>query len=134
MRRHASGSRRLIAAGDDPIATRQQAKPKTFKHSAIELIERTRHGWKNAKHAAQWSSTLEAYVFPTIGQVQLANVETADVISALTRIWSKKPETANRVRQRIEAVMGYATALGIRAEDNPARWRGHLDHLLPKPA
>jgi integrase len=66
--------------------------------------------------------------------MQVARVETADVVAALTPIWTRKPETASRVRQRIEAVLDYATALGIRSGDNPARWRGHLDHLLPKPA
>ena len=132
-RDRASEARRLIAEGGDPIARKQQAKPKTFKDAALELIESKRPGWKNAKHAAQWTSTLEAYAFPKIGQVQVAKIETADVIAALTPIWSAKPETANRVRQRIEAVLDYASALGIRAGDNPARWRGHLDHLLPKP-
>ncbi|MDO6729586.1 integrase arm-type DNA-binding domain-containing protein [Marinovum sp. 2_MG-2023] len=132
-RERASEARRLIALGEDPIAKKQQAKPKTFRDAALELIESKRSGWKNAKHAAQWTSTLEAYVFPKIGQMQVAKVKTADVIGALSPIWSKKPETANRVRQRIEAVIDYATALGIRAGDNPARWRGHLDHLLPKP-
>ena len=76
---------------------------------------------------------MEAYVFPKIGPVQVAKIETEDVISTLTPIWAAKPETANRVRQRIEAVIDYASALGIRSGDNPARWRGHLDHLLPKP-
>lgn len=132
-RERAAEARRLIAMGDDPIAKKQQAKPKTFRDAALELIESKRPGWKNAKHAAQWTSTLETYVFPKIGQVQVAKIETADVIGALTPIWSQKPETANRVRQRIEAVIDYTSALGIRAGDNPARWRGHLDHLLPKP-
>lgn len=132
-RERASEARRLIANGEDPIAKRQQAKPKTFKDAALELIESKRPGWKNAKHAAQWTSTLETYVFPKIGPVQVAKIETADVIGTLTPIWSEKPETANRVRQRIEAVLDYASALGIRTGDNPARWRGHLDHLLPKP-
>ncbi|MDX8350265.1 integrase arm-type DNA-binding domain-containing protein [Cognatiyoonia sp. IB215446] len=132
-RDRASEARRLIAEGEDPIAKKQQATPKTFKDAALELIERKRPGWKNAKHAAQWTSTLEAYAFPKIGQVQVAKIETADVIAALTPIWSAKPETANRVRQRIEAVLDYTSALGIRTGDNPARWRGHLDHLLPKP-
>ena len=132
-RERATEARQLIANGDDPIAKKQQAKPKTFKDAALELIESKRHGWKNAKHAAQWTSTLESYVFPKIGQVQVSKIETADVISTLTPIWSDKPETANRVRQRIEAVIDYASALGIRTGDNPARWRGHLDHLLPKP-
>ncbi|WP_108819918.1 tyrosine-type recombinase/integrase [Pseudovibrio sp. Alg231-02] len=133
-RERAAEARRLIAEGEDPIAKKQQAKPKTFKEAALELIESKRSGWKNAKHAAQWSSTLETYVFPKIGQMQVAKVETADVIGALKPIWSEKPETANRVRQRIEAVIDYASALGIRTGDNPARWRGHLDNLLPKPA
>ncbi|SEW32870.1 Phage integrase family protein [Cognatiyoonia koreensis] len=132
-RERATEARRLIANGEDPIAKKKQAKPKTFKDAALELIENKRHGWKNAKHAAQWTSTLESYVFPKIGQVQVSKIETADVISTLTPIWSEKPETANRVRQRIEAVIDYASALGIRTGDNPARWRGHLDHLLPKP-
>ena len=132
-RDRAAEARRLIAEGEDPIAKKQQAKPKTFREAALELIESKRPGWKNAKHAAQWTATLEAYVFPKIGAVQVAKIETADVISTLTPIWAEKPETANRVRQRIEAVIDYASALGIRSGDNPARWRGHLDHLLPKP-
>lgn len=132
-RDRSSEARRLIAEGEDPITKRQQAKPKTFKDAALELIESKRPGWKSAKHAAQWTSTLETYVFPKFGQVQVAKIETADVIGALTPIWSVKPETANRVRQRIEAVIDYSSALGVRSGDNPARWRGHLDHLLPKP-
>lgn len=132
-RDRSSEARRLIADGEDPISKRQQAKPKTFKDAALELIESKRPGWKSAKHAAQWTSTLKTYVFPKFGQVQVAKIETADVISALTPIWAAKPETANRVRQRIEAVIDYSSALGVRSGDNPARWRGHLDHLLPKP-
>jgi len=132
-RDRATEARRLIVEGHDPIAKKNQSKPKTFKEAAMELIESKRPGWKNAKHAAQWTSTLETYVFPNIGGLQVAKIETADVIGTLTPIWSSKPETANRVRQRIEAVLDYSTALAIRTGDNPARWRGHLDHLLPKP-
>jgi len=132
-RQKATDARRLILDGDDPIAKRRQAQPKTFKDAALELIESKRSGWKNAKHAAQWTSTLEAYVFPTLGPMQVTKIATADVVGALKTIWSQKPETANRVRQRIEAVLDYASALGIREGDNPARWRGHLDNLLPKP-
>ncbi|MEL7098507.1 MAG: hypothetical protein AAGM84_06720 [Pseudomonadota bacterium] len=72
-------------------------------------------------------------MFPSLGRMQVARIETADVMGVLKPIWTAKPETANRVRQRIEAVLDYASALGIRTGDNPARWRGHLDHLLPKP-
>jgi len=132
-RQKATDARRLILDGGDPIAKRRQAQPKTFKDAALELIESKRSGWKNAKHAAQWTSTLEAYVFPTLGPMQVTKITTADVVGALKPIWSLKPETANRVRQRIEAVLDYASALGIREGDNPARWRGHLDNLLPKP-
>lgn len=132
-RDRAAEARRLIAEGEDPITKKQQARPKTFREAALELIESKRPGWKSAKHAAQWTATLESYVFPKIGAVQVAKIETADVISTLTPIWAAKPETANRVRQRIEAVIDYASALGVRSGDNPARWRGHLDHLLPKP-
>ena len=132
-RDRAAEARRLIAEGEDPITKKQQARPKTFREAALELIDSKRPGWKSAKHAAQWTATLDAYVFPKIGAVQIAKIETADVISTLAPIWAAKPETANRVRQRIEAVIDYASALGIRSGDNPARWRGHLDHLLPKP-
>ena len=132
-RERATEARRLIAEGEDPIAKKHQSKPKTFKDAADELIESKRPGWKNAKHAAQWSSTLESYVYPKIGRLQVAKIQTADVMACLTPIWSDKPETANRVRQRIEAVIDYTSALGIRTGDNPARWRGHLDNLLPKP-
>lgn len=132
-RDRAAKARRLIAEGQDPVAQKQNAKLKTFKEAALELIQSKRPGWKNAKHAAQWTSTLETYAFPKVGQLQVARIETADVICTLTPIWTKKPETASRVRQRIEAVIDYAAALGIRSGDNPARWRGHLDHLLPKP-
>ena len=123
----------MIADGGDPIAMKHQAKPKTFREAALELIENKRPEWKNAKHTAQWTSTLEAYAFPKLGPMQVSKVETTDVLGALKPIWTEKPETANRVRQRIEAVIDYASALGIRAGDNPARWRGHLDNLLPKP-
>lgn len=126
-------ARRMIQEGEDPIAKKRQTKPKTFKDAALELIESKRPGWKNAKHAAQWTSTLESYVFPSLGRMQVARVDTADVMGVLKPIWTAKPETANRVRQRIEAVLDYASALGIRTGENPARWRGHIDHLLPKP-
>lgn len=132
-RQKATEARRLILEGDDPIAKRRQIQPKTFKDAALELIESKRSGWKNAKHAAQWTSTLKAYAFPNLGSMQVTKIATADVVGALRPIWSQKPETANRVRQRIEAVLDYASALGIREGDNPARWRGHLDNLLPKP-
>ena len=83
-RQRASEARRLSAEGEDPIAKRQQAKPKTFEDVALELIDSKRPGWKNAKHAAQWTSMLEAYALPKIGQVQVAKLETSDVMAVLT--------------------------------------------------
>ena len=119
-RQKATDARRLILDGDDPITKRRQAQPKTFKDAALELIE-SKRVWmeKVAKHAAQWTSTLKAYVFPSLGPMQVTKIATADVVGALKPIWSQKPETANRVRQRIEAVLDYASALGICEGDNP---------------
>jgi integrase len=119
--------------GLDPLAERQKVVALTFRAAAEQLIASKSGGWKNDKHRAQWPSTLAAYVFPRIGDLDVKAVSTAEVLDVLRPIWSDKPETASRVRQRIEAVLDYASALGIRQGDNPARWRGHLDHLLPKP-
>ncbi|MEL7126946.1 MAG: integrase, partial [Pseudomonadota bacterium] len=77
----------MIAHGEDPIAKKHQAKPKTFKDAALELIESKRPGWKSAKHATQWTSTLETYALPKIGRLQVAKIQTADVIACLTPIW-----------------------------------------------
>lgn len=127
-------ARRLIAEGRDPLSERKKSKFLTFKEAASALIESKRSGWKNAKHAAQWPSTLNNYAMPKLGDLDVKLIETADVIAVLKPIWNEKPETASRLRQRIEAVLDYTTAMGIRTGDNPARWRGHLDHLLPKPS
>src|SRR5262249_20847016 len=88
-------------------------------------------GWKNAKHAAQWGSTLDAYVHPIIGKLAVDSVDTGLVMQTLEPIWTVKPETASRVRGRIESILDWATSRGHRHGDNPARWRGHLDNLLP---
>jgi integrase len=100
------------------------------------LISRSsaRAGWRNAKHAAQWPSTLATYVYPVFGGLPVAAIDTGLVMKAIEPIWSNKPETASRVRGRIESVLDWARARGHREGDNPARWRGHLDNLLPKPA
>ena len=135
-RQKAMEARRQIVAGMDPLAERRQARAPamTFRQAAEALIEAKSPGWRNAKHAAQWTATLTTYVFPTLGRLSPQAVDTAAVLGVLRPIWSAKPETASRVRQRIEAVLDYASAVGLRSGDNPARWRGHLDHLLPKPA
>ena len=104
----------------------------TFKACATQYIEAHKAGWKNAKHAAQWESTLETYAHPVFGSLPVQVIDAKLVRKALDPIWRQKPETASRLRQRIEAVLDWAKALGYRTGDNPARWRGHLDKLLPK--
>jgi integrase len=126
-------ARRLVKEGRDPLAERARTPALSFKAAAEALIENKRPGWRNAKHAAQWTATLETYAYPKLGALDVKAVETAVVLEVLRPIWAAKPETASRVRQRIEAVLDYAAAMGTRAGDNPARWRGHLDHLLAKP-
>ena len=89
---------------------------------------------RNIKHAGQWSSTLESYAYPVIGGLPVQAVDTALVVRILEPTWAAKPETASRVRGRIEAILDSAKVLEFRSGENPARWRGHLDKLLPKPS
>ena len=91
----------------------------------------TRPDGANPKHRAQWPSTLERYAYPVFGDLPVASIDTALVTNAIEPIWTQKPETASRVRGRIEAVLDWATAREYRQGENPARWRGHLDKLLP---
>lgn len=135
--------RALLAEGQDPIEARQHrkraasasaARAVTFKAEAEAYIEAHRAGWKNAKHADQWSNTLETYAYPFIGKQLVSEIDTALVMKCLQPIWTTKTETASRLRGRIEAVLDYASAMKHRTGDNPARWRGHLDNLLAKPS
>lgn len=106
---------------------------KTFKEVAEAFVDRKEGGWRNEKHRQQWRNTLATYAYPHFGDLPVSQVETAHVLEALEAIWSEKPETATRVRGRIENVLDAAKVQGLRTGENPARWRGHLDHLLPKP-
>ena len=124
--------KKQIKNGFDPLAHRQQQKDITFKDAATLCIESKKSEWKNKKHASQWTSTLETYAFPFIGDITVKNIEVSDIHNLLSKIWTDKTETANRLRGRIESVLDYATALKYRSGDNPARWKGNLDHLLPK--
>ena len=132
-RQKALEARRLLVDGFDPLTVRPQ-RVTTFREAAGDLIESKRPGWRNHKHAAQWSATLEAYVYPALGSQDVKAIETTHVLAVLRLIWIDKPETASRVRQRIEAVLDFASAQDLRAGLNPARWRGHLQNLLPKPS
>ena len=105
---------------------------KTFKEVAEAFIDLRASGWRNDKHKAQWRATLKAYAYPHFGSVRVADVETSDVLAALEPIWSAKPETASRLRGRIENILDAAKVQGLRSGENPARWRGHLEHILPK--
>jgi integrase len=132
-REKALEARRRLVDGIDPLATRP-APSLTFRDAAEALIESKRSGWRNAKHAAQWSSTLKEYAYPVLGDLDVKSIETPEVLAVLRPIWSKKSETASRLRQRIEAVLDYAAVQGLRSGLNPARWRGHLENALPKPS
>jgi hypothetical protein len=136
----AFAARRQVHDGLDPIEVKraagatlklEQARAMTFKDAAEKYIEAHRAGWKTAKHASQWTATLTAYVYPAFGALPVAAVDVALVTKVLERIWSTKPETAGRVRGRIESVLDWATARGYRVGENPARWRGQIDKLLP---
>ena len=127
---------RAVRMGKDPLAERAAKKveaptARTFGDVASLYIEAHRAGWKNAKHAAQWSATLGTYVLPSIGKLPVGSVDTGHVTAILEPLWRVKTETASRVRGRIESVLDFATARGWRVGDNPARWKGHLQNLLP---
>lgn len=131
-REKVQAARALMAEHRDPLAHRGDRSPRKFRTAAEELIKARRPTWQNAKHAAQWEATLETYAFPVLGDLAVSHIGTDEVLRVLNPIWTEKPETATRVRQRIEAVLDYAGARGWREGDNPARWRGHLDKLLAK--
>lgn len=122
----------------NPIKLKQDKRKKAepvidFKTFATEFISAKQPEWKNHKHAKQWLSTMEQYVFPSIGKKQLNQISTEDVLGILKPIWTTKTETASRVRGRVERVLAAATTRGLRGGVNPAIWRGHLDTLLPQP-
>lgn len=139
-RNRAAECRKLRAYEIDPVEKRRAeraarrldaANAITFKVAAEKYIAAHRSAWRNDKHKAQWSATLETYAYPEIGALPVAAVETGHVLRVLEPIWSSKAETAQRLRQRVERVLSWATARGYRSGENPARWRGHLDMTLP---
>ena len=139
-RTKASDARRQLVDGKDPLAAReghraqeklQKAGSIPFAECAKKYIDSHKAGWKNEKHAEQWQNTLDAYAGPVIGELPVRDVDTALVLRILEPIWSKKPETASRLRGRIERILDYARVRGYRSGENPALWRGHLDKLLP---
>jgi integrase len=139
-RERAQDAHELLLRGTDPIETRQaqrtdaqteKARVITFKTCAERYIAAHSAGWKNSKHADQWPATLGNYVYPVIGNLSVATIDTGLVMKCLEPIWQDKPDTASRLRGRIENVLDWAAVRGFRQGDNPARWRGHLAKLLP---
>jgi integrase len=140
-RERARQYRKLVKEGVDPIELRRErrgavlterAKTVTFREAAEAYIKAHQVGWRNPKHAKQWPATLEAYVYPIFGPLSVQTIDVGLVMRSIEPIWATKPETASRVRGRIESILDWATARGYRQGENPARWRGHLENLLPK--
>jgi Arm DNA-binding domain len=141
-RKKAGALRDIASEGRDPIAERAAAEARakaeaaysaaaavTFRDAMERCIAALEPGWRNRKHAKQWRATLDAYALPSIGDLPVASIGDGDVTRILDALWTAKPETASQVRGRIERILDYARARGWRAGENPARWRGHLEHL-----
>jgi hypothetical protein len=124
-------ARAKLAEGINPKDVRKPSGGATFGECADRLIETMRPSWKNAKHAAQWEMTLQDYAAP-LRRLPVDKITTDDVLGVLKPLWNEKPETASRLRGRIERVPDAAKAQGLRTGENPALWRGHLSQLLPK--
>jgi integrase len=140
-RKRAMDARRLCADGVDPIEARDTmrsakaaatAKTLSFQGCSERYIEAHRAGWSNPKHLQQWQNTLADYVYPVFGALPVDTVDVGLVMQVLEPMWAEKAETASRLRGRIESILDWATARGYRQGENPARWRGHLENLLPK--
>lgn len=142
-RQQAAAMREQIAAGGDPLRSRREAKELlraeqaaklTFRQAAELFIERKAPEWSNPKSAGQWHSTLETYVYPVLGDMDVRHIDQHHVEAALLPIWATKTETASRVRGRVESVLAWCIAGGHRKGENPARWRGLLDKRFSAPS
>jgi integrase len=133
----AAEMRRAIADGRDPALIVRPERPpaaRTFAEVAEELIASKGAAWRNAKHRAQWRATLTQYAYPVLGNMAPRDITIEHVLSVLRPIWTSKPETASRLRQRVESVLDYAKVLKLRAGENPAGWNSNLEALLPSPS
>lgn len=138
----ARAARDMVEQGIDPIEQKKAARAAlmaadakiiTFDECARQFLASKTKEFANPKHAAQWKTTLETYASPFIGKLAVDKIEMAHIVQVLTPIWDSKTETASRVRGRVESVLNWATVSGFRTGDNPARWKGGLDIVLPKP-
>ena len=141
-RAKARNAKRMLLDGIDPLHAKRKtrtdellqiARTKTFKECAEQYIATHDSDWSSAKSRAAWISTFKNYVYPKIGALPVADIDTAVVLGILEPVWSRAPTTASRVRGRIETVLGWAGVRGYRSAENPARWSGHLEHILPSP-
>lgn len=140
-REAAAVARKMKLNGIDPIDAKRNTKARvtpslkasvvSFDDAAAAYVRTNSAGWKNSKHAGQWTNTLNTYASPIFGKRAVAEIDRRLVLAAIEPIWATKSETASRVRGRIEAVLDWATVMGHRAGDNPARWKGNLDKVLP---
>jgi len=142
-RAKAKAMRLQLLDGVDPLAARQQARAEqleriaaqtramTFKSCFEACLASHEDSWRNAEHRRQWRTSIEQYVLPAIGDLAVDDIGTPHIIKVLEAIWKEIPETANRIRGRIERVLAWATVRGFRSGDNPARWRGHLQEMFP---
>lgn len=135
-------AKELIAKGTDPVEQRKAIRARLISSqisaltfdAAAEKVHRSKSTeFRNAKHSDQWITTIRRYASPIIGKLPIADVELAHIVKILEPIWLTKTETAARLRGRLEQVLAWATVSGFRTGDNPARWKGHLDAVLPKP-
>jgi integrase len=139
-RERANRQRQLLADGVDTLAAKRQrvqdqavemVRRTTFQDCAAEFLAAKSAGWKNEKHAWQWEQTLKVHVYPKIGTLPIGAIDTELVMQVLRPIWQKIPETASRVRSRLEAILDYATVAAYRPQGpNPAKWGGAIEHLL----
>lgn len=142
-REKAREARQQIDSGVDPIAARRaaqsalaasKASQRTFTQCVNGFMDAKSSEWRNAKHRAQWQSTLDTYAKDVMGEMLVSDIGLPQVLAVLEPIWKTKTETASRLRGRIETVLDWATVRGYRSGENPARWRGHLEQLLPRPS
>jgi integrase len=142
-RRLADAARKVLSEGDDPIERRKAVqlaridaaeaarRAITFRQASERYLDAQRRAWRTEKQAKLWAASMAAYAYPVLGEVPVSAVDVGRVLEVLEPIWFEKPETAARIRQRVEAVLDWAAVRGHRAAENPARWRGHLEKTLP---
>jgi len=143
-REAARDARSQLAQGGDPLQVQRERKRnakaalkantasrRTFDECVDSYIAKHRSAWRNAKHRQQWKNALHSHISPYIGEMSVCAIGTTHILQALTPLWATRTETASRLRGRIERVLAWATVMGYRQGDNPARWRGNLEELLP---